>query len=93
MPIRMFACPVTNLGYAPWQARLGIFMSPGADATKILESQFFKRIHATQLNEAEYAPIIFAGLAFLFSKGVMAPTASALMLGGQVTLFYGFRPI
>jgi len=87
-----------------FRARLGLFLSPGAEASKIMESQFFKRVHATQLNEAEYSPLIFAGLLFLFSKGVTAPAASALCLGGQVIYFWtralvgsayegGFNPV
>ena len=42
----------------------------------------------TQLNEAEYAPLLTAVLLYLNSEGVAAPLASTLAVGGQVIYFW-----
>ena len=43
---------------------------------------------ACQLNEAEYAGPFCAALFFLAAKGVAAPIASALAIGGQVMYYW-----
>ena len=48
----------------------------------------YRRFHSAQLNEAEYAPIFFAGLLFLHSAGVTAPVWSTLAAFGQVAYFW-----
>ena len=62
--------------------------TPKAEVDKITSSTFYKRWHATQLNEAEYAPLLVAALLFLASKGVDAPIASTLAAVGQITYFW-----
>ncbi|KAL1524654.1 hypothetical protein AB1Y20_019541 [Prymnesium parvum] len=44
----------------------------------------FERAHKAQLNEAEWSPILIAGLILLESKGQATPIAAALAAGGSV---------
>ena len=48
-----------------------------------MQEKATKEDHATQLNEAEYAPLICAALFFLSSKGVDAPLATTLAVAGN----------
>ena len=55
---------------------------------KTADSVFFKRVHAAQMNEMEYAALLSSGLLFLHSAGVQAPWTAALALFGQVEYFW-----
>jgi hypothetical protein len=56
---------------------------------KIKESDSFKRIHAAQLNDAEYSPVFLAILLFLSLKQVDAPWPSTLAAFGCPFYFWG----
>ena len=58
------------------------FKGPKVGAAHMLE-QSTKEDHATQMNEAEYAPLICAALFFLASKSVDAPLATTLAVAGN----------
>ena len=58
------------------------------DVKMILGSQLYKRVHAAQLNEAEYSGLFTAGLLFLSVKGVAAPWLSTLAVFGQVWYYW-----
>jgi uncharacterized MAPEG superfamily protein len=62
--------------------------TPKEEVDKILGSQFYKRVHSAQLNEAEYAPLFAAGLLFLSTKGIEAKTCSTLAVAGQVGYYW-----
>lgn len=58
------------------------------EASKIFDSQRYKRISSTQLNEAEYSALLVACTCYLAVKGVAAPVASTLAVFGQVWYFW-----
>ena len=71
-----------------FRAKITVKATPDAECAKVLASTFYKRWHATQLNEAEYSPLFIAGLLFLSSKGVAAPICSTLACVGQIWYFW-----
>ena len=71
-----------------FRAKLTLKATPDAECAKVLSSTFYKRWHATQLNEAEYSPLFIAGLLFLSSKGIAAPICSTLACVGQIWYFW-----
>ena len=54
----------------------------------IFESSEFKTDHAKQLNDAEYSPLLFAGLLYLHSKGSISMISSGLSMLGVVTYLW-----
>ena len=71
-----------------FRAKITVKATPDAECAKVLSSTFYKRWHATQLNEAEYSPLFIAGLLFLSSKGIAAPSCSTLACFGQIWYFW-----
>ena len=78
---------------AMFRLKLTMKSTPKAECTKILKSQFYQRVWSAQLNEAEYAPILFAMLMTLhFLKvegGKLCYWASIAAPAGQFIYFYG----
>ena len=58
-------------------------------AKKILASKEFAFAHSTQMNDAEYAPLLFGALAYLATQGVEAPVAGALAVAGSAVYLWG----
>mmetsp|Transcript_49133 Transcript_49133/g.155526 ORF Transcript_49133/g.155526 Transcript_49133/m.155526 type:complete len:139 (-) Transcript_49133:250-666(-) len=58
------------------------------EVDKVCASEFYKRVHAAQLNEAEYAPLLIGGLLYLSLKGVEAPVLCTLSVVGQVWYYW-----
>ncbi len=50
----------------------------------ILAGDSFQTAHAAQLNEAEWSPLLLAGLLYLSSKGIQAPAAATFSAVGSV---------
>ena len=58
---------------------------PSAEVEKLEKFVTFKKWHASQLNEAEWANLLFPGFLFLHATGVSAPIAClAGSLGGPL---------
>ncbi len=55
---------------------------------KLAAHPTFAIVSASQLNEAEYAPLFCAALFFCKSQGIDLPVASALAVAGQVCYFW-----
>jgi hypothetical protein len=53
------------------------------------DSPKLKFAHKTQMNEAEYSPLLFAGLLFLSVKGIDAPVASTYCYLGSMIFMWG----
>ncbi|CAD7964897.1 unnamed protein product [Amoebophrya sp. A25] len=62
--------------------------TPDAEVKKVVESTFYKRVWAAQLNEAEYAPVLIAGLGYLALKGKECSAAATLAVVGQVWYYW-----
>jgi uncharacterized MAPEG superfamily protein len=58
--------------------------TPAAECDKIESSWFYKRYHAAQMNEFEYAAAFVPAMLFLHSKGIAAPVSSSMAVGGQI---------
>ena len=72
-----------------WRARFTVGgLIPRAEIEKLEESVAYKRWHATQLNEAEWASLLFPAYLFLHVTGVSAPLTCAMGAAGQITYFW-----
>lgn len=77
-----FATTVFGKVYMSFAHRIIAAKSPKAGETH-MNKKSTKEDHATQLNEAEYAPLICTALFYLASKGIDAPLATTLTVAGN----------
>ena len=73
----------------------GVFrLKTTADATKkdevkkVIDSQFYKRCHASQLNEMEWSAIFVPCFLFFNLKGIDCTWAATLAAWGQIAYFW-----
>merc|ERR1711934_575382 len=74
--------------YMSFAFRTKLADKPDAEKQKILESPSYKMASRSQLNEAEYAPILLAQFLFLSIKGIDSPWCALLgSIGGPIFMW------
>merc|ERR1711871_476813 len=74
--------------YMSFAFRTKLMAAPDAEKKKILEGDTYQIASKSQLNEAEYAPILFAQFLFLSVKGIQSPWCCFLgAIGGPIFMW------
>ena len=82
-----FSFPPASVRYAERSACVNR-AAPDAEKKKILEGDTYQIASKSQLNEAEYAPILFAQFLFLSVKGIQSPWCCFLgAVGGPIFMW------